>query len=188
MSFCMHCGSKLNEGARFCAKCGNPTTAPAPEPAPIPAPAPIHEPTPAPAPIPVPTYTPAPVAFTPADKKSGNALCVILSVLLVLQAAAVALFGWPGFLADKDESGITADDMKPVGTDTATLSPEDDDSISYDSKTGTGSLSRSDDDAGGTVRFEFKRENGKIRLTFYMQASNKNGGASMTASGLKAVE
>ncbi len=41
----------------------------------------------------------------PLRKKSSNALCIVLAVLLVFQTAAVALFGWPGFMVDRDVAG-----------------------------------------------------------------------------------
>ncbi len=92
--FCENCGNPLYEGTRFCDKCGKPVEMPAPGPAvPVPPPMPVQH-----------AYTPPPPQYAPAQprvKKSGNALCIALAVLLVLQTAAVALFGWPGFLIDK---------------------------------------------------------------------------------------
>ena len=101
--YCTNCGKELHTGARFCAKCGA---------AVLDAPA---NPVPAAQPKPVPQtqtktevqpqeYTP-PVA-TPKRKSAAapkrnsgrNALCIVLSVLLVIQIAAVALYGWPGFM------------------------------------------------------------------------------------------
>ncbi|MGI6778847.1 MAG: zinc-ribbon domain-containing protein [Acetivibrionales bacterium] len=103
--YCTNCGNELHTGARFCAKCGA---------AVLDAPA---NPVPAAQPKPVPQtqtktevqpqeYTP-PVA-TPKRKSAAvpnrnsrrNALCIVLSVLLVIQIAAVALYGWPGFMVD----------------------------------------------------------------------------------------
>ncbi len=142
MNFCMNCGSKLDEGARFCAKCGKSVavTAPASTSAPEPATAPILAPVkPASAPPPVakpvpppaqsaytapppqyaspPQYAPTrpnaapvyenrePQADMPLRKKSSNALCIVLAVLLMIQIAIVAAFGWPGFLVSKDVGG-----------------------------------------------------------------------------------
>ena len=101
--YCTNCGNELHTGARFCAKCGA---------AVLDAPA---NPVPAAQPKPVPQaqtktegqpqeYTP-PVA-TPKRKSAAapkrnsgqGALCIVLSVLLVIQIAAVALYGWPGFM------------------------------------------------------------------------------------------
>lgn len=101
--YCINCGKELHTGARFCAKCGA---------AVLDAPA---NPVPAEQPKPVPQtqtktevqpqeYTP-PVA-TPkrksaaAPKRNGGlgTLCIVLSVLLIIQIAAVALYGWPGFM------------------------------------------------------------------------------------------
>lgn len=101
--YCTNCGNELHTAARFCAKCGA---------AVLDAPA---NPVPAAQPKPVPQtqtktevqpqeYTP-PVA-TPKRKSAAapkrnsgrNALCIVLSALLVIQIAAVALYGWPGFM------------------------------------------------------------------------------------------
>ena len=101
--YCTNCGNELHTAARFCAKCGT---------AVLDAPA---NPVPAAQPKPVPQtqtktevqpqeYTP-PVAApkrksAAAPKRNGgrNTLCIGLSVLLVIQIAAVALYGWPGFM------------------------------------------------------------------------------------------
>jgi hypothetical protein len=101
--YCTNCGQELHTGARFCAKCGA---------AVLDAPA---NPVPAAQPKPVPQtqtktevqpqeYTP-PVAtpkrksaVAPKRNSGRNTLCIVLSVLFVIQIAAVALYGWPGFM------------------------------------------------------------------------------------------
>lgn len=101
--YCTNCGKELHTGARFCAKCGaavldapaNPV--PAAQPKPVPQPQTKTEVQPQ-------EYTP-PVA-TPKRKSAAapkrnsgrNTLCIVLSALLVIQIAAVALYGWPGFM------------------------------------------------------------------------------------------
>ena len=42
--FCEHCGSYLEEGAKFCTNCGTPVATLEPEPCPAPEPAPVEEP------------------------------------------------------------------------------------------------------------------------------------------------
>jgi len=101
--YCTNCGRELHTGARFCAKCGAEVfnapvnSVPAAQLKPVPQPQLRTEAQP-------PKYTP-PVATpkrknTAAPKRNGgrNALCIVLSVLLVVQIAAVALYGWPGFM------------------------------------------------------------------------------------------
>ncbi|MGI6704898.1 MAG: hypothetical protein ACOX6S_01085 [Clostridia bacterium] len=93
--YCTNCGKELHTGARFYAKCGAAVfNAPA-NPVPGAQSKPVQQP---------PKYT-APVA-TPerksaaARKRNGgrNTLCIVLSVLLVIQTVVVALYGWPGFM------------------------------------------------------------------------------------------
>ncbi|MDK2991056.1 MAG: hypothetical protein PWP48_289 [Clostridiales bacterium] len=101
--YCTNCGKELHTGARFCAKCGvavldapaNPV--PAAQPKPVPQTQTKTEVQPQ-------EYTP-PVA-TPKRKSAAapkrnsgrNTLCIVLSVLLIIQIVAVALYGWPGFV------------------------------------------------------------------------------------------
>lgn len=132
--FCRYCGSELHTGAHFCAKCGSPVasmTAPA---APAP-PAPVAPPAPAPQPSYVPpvphahppqqVYSPAPSAYTRVEhaavpraaitKKRSNTLCIVLTVILLLQMAAVAMYGWPGFAVNKSNAitiGADSDSIK----------------------------------------------------------------------------
>ena len=68
MIFCTYCGEKLNDGMKFCTKCGKPVKGipggdnpPAPAPVPQPKPAPVPRPQPKPAPVPRPQPKPAPV-------------------------------------------------------------------------------------------------------------------------------
>ena len=101
--YCVNCGKELYAGAKFCAKCGAAVLdAPA-------NPAPVAQQQPVPQPQPIAEAQPQkniPPATTPkrksvaAPKRNGgrNTLCIVLSVLLVVQIAAVALYGWPGFM------------------------------------------------------------------------------------------
>jgi len=103
--FCENCGFELHSNSRFCAKCGAAikaapvNTAPAaPPPQAVPPQAQNYTP-PQAKPKAPPKSNAAPA--TPKRQKSGNGrntLCIMLSVLLVVQVAAVALYGWPGLL------------------------------------------------------------------------------------------
>jgi len=129
--YCTHCGKELHAGARFCAKCGAEApdapanTVPAAQPKPVPQPRPVTEAQPQ-------EYTP-PVA-TPKQKSAAapksnsgrNVLCIVLSVLLVVQMTAVALYGWPGFMVgggikrpsvQKNDSFILQEGQTAVSTD-----------------------------------------------------------------------
>ena len=86
--YCKNCGNELHNSARFCAKCGTPV---------------VSAYAPSPTPVPPPTYA-APAAGYRAypakgakKKKDTAALCIALAILLVVQTAVVALYGWPGF-------------------------------------------------------------------------------------------
>lgn len=76
--FCSKCGTPLREGARFCAKCGAAVA------------------TNLSGPRQKPEYQRPKVAK--AKRKTGNGLIAILTALLLVEAAIIALFGWPGFL------------------------------------------------------------------------------------------
>lgn len=99
--FCTNCGSELHAGARFCAKCGSAVLdapmnhAPVAQPKSVPQPQPDAQPqkrTP-------PVATQKRKSSAAPKRNSGrNTLCIVLSVLLVIQIAAVALYGWPGFI------------------------------------------------------------------------------------------
>jgi hypothetical protein len=101
--YCTNCGNELHTGARFCAKCGATVLDVPTNPVPAAQPKPVPQ-TQAKTEVQPQEYTP-PVA-TPKRKSAAapkrnsgrNALCIVLSVLLVIQIAAVALYGWPGFM------------------------------------------------------------------------------------------
>lgn len=89
---CPHCGAVLKPGAKFCSKCGSPTSPSAEKSAPVPqpAPAPVPQPVPAPAPAPVPQPAPAPIPQPvpapekPVKKKKKKPLIIVLCILAVL--------------------------------------------------------------------------------------------------------
>jgi hypothetical protein len=87
--YCRNCGNEMKDGARFCGKCGAAVAgAPAPQPAHT-TPAVVNQPSPVKA----------------VKRKGGcNTLCVVLAIVLVMQTATVALYGWPGFAVDKSWS------------------------------------------------------------------------------------
>lgn len=87
--FCRYCGNMMTEGALYCGKCGASAAGmPAQQQAQA-TPAAVNLPGPARA----------------KRKSGGNALCIVLAAVLVVQAAAVALYGWPGFALDKGWAG-----------------------------------------------------------------------------------
>ncbi len=103
--YCVNCGKELHTGARFCAKCG---AAVLDAPAKL---APVVQSKPASQSQPQTKTEVQPQEYTPpvatpkrrssaVPKRNGgrNTLCIVLSVLLVIQIAAVALYGWPGFM------------------------------------------------------------------------------------------
>ena len=125
--YCTNCGRELHTGARFCAKCGaavidasaNPVPAAQPKPVFVLQPQPEIEAQPQKN---IPRASAPKRKSTAAPKRNGGqgALCIVLSVLFVLQSAAVALYGWPGFMvrntADADEiTGFSS--IKPVSSD-----------------------------------------------------------------------
>ncbi|WP_313164982.1 zinc-ribbon domain-containing protein [Sedimentibacter sp.] len=126
--YCTNCGKELHTGARFCAKCGaavldvpaNPV--PAAQPKPVPPMQPIVEAQPQKS---APPAVPPKRKNTAAPKKNGgrNTLCIVLSVLLLIQIAAVALYGWPGFMvgggSGKSDRPIVS--MPAVSQERATL-------------------------------------------------------------------
>lgn len=77
--FCRYCGSQLDESARFCENCGNQVAAPD-APSRLSGDRNSNSPTPH------------------AHREGTRVLSIALSALLVVQTAAVTLFGWPGFL------------------------------------------------------------------------------------------
>ena len=96
-NYCTNCGKELHIGARFCAKCGAAVldapakTVPAAQPKPVPQPTAVARTPPA-------ATTKRESAAKPKRNGGRNTLCIVLSVLLVIQIAAVALYGWPGFM------------------------------------------------------------------------------------------
>ncbi|NLT41017.1 MAG: zinc ribbon domain-containing protein [Clostridiales bacterium] len=142
--YCRNCGNELHTGARFCAKCGAAVPDAPVKPIPVaqPKPAPTAQtftPSPSAPPAPPPiqgTYTTPPQhapqpqyappkhknAATPKRNGGRNTLCIVLSVLLVIQIAAVALYGWPGFMVGgKSVNGILNKETPRIGTDTLSL-------------------------------------------------------------------
>ena len=85
-NFCGYCGNKMTEGALYCGKCGAAAAS-------VPAQQPAHT-------APAVVKQPGPVKAAKM-KGGGNALCIVLAAVLVVQTAAVALYGWPGFALDK---------------------------------------------------------------------------------------
>lgn len=95
--YCIKCGNELHTGSRFCAKCGAAVlNAPAnTTPVPPPQPKTVSQPQ-------------SHASLVAASKKKSfnktksnggrNTLCIVLCALLVVQIAAVALYGWPGFM------------------------------------------------------------------------------------------
>lgn len=101
--YCTHCGKELHTGARFCAKCGAPVLDGSVNPVPVEQPKPVAH-TQTTSEVQPKEYTPSleipkrKSAAAPKRNNGRNALCIMLSVLLVIQIAAVALYGWPGFM------------------------------------------------------------------------------------------
>ena len=135
--YCTNCGKELHTGARFCAKCGaavldvpvNPT--PMAQPKSVPQPQPIAEAQPQKS-IP-PTAMPTQKNAAAPKRNSGrNALCIVLSVLLVIQIAAVGLYGWPGFMVKRGDGSDPAagasdvfENSVPAGLSNIQLTQED---------------------------------------------------------------
>jgi hypothetical protein len=124
--YCTNCGNELHTGARFCAKCGAaalnapPNPGPSPQPRPVPQPQFITEAQPQ-KPIP-PVATPKRKSAAAPKRNGGrNALCIILSVLLVIQIAAVALYGWPGFMVGGGKGAVVETEKAIVSTDNASI-------------------------------------------------------------------
>ena len=110
--YCTKCGSELHTGARFCAKCGAAVlsapanSVPGAQPEYVPQPHTNNEAQPQYRTTAQPQYYTPPVtmpgkrnAAKPKSKSGRNTLCIVLSVLLVIQTVVVALYGWPGLLA-----------------------------------------------------------------------------------------
>ena len=124
--YCTNCGNELHTGARFCAKCGAaalnapPNPGPSPQPRPVPQPQFITEAQPQ-KPIP-PVATPKSKSAAAPKRNGGrNALCIILSVLLVIQTTVVALYGWPGFMVGGGKDAVVETEKAIVSTDNASI-------------------------------------------------------------------
>lgn len=124
--YCTNCGNELHTGARFCAKCGAaalnapPNPGPSPQPRPVPQPQFITEAQPQ-KPIP-PVATPKRKSAAAPKRNGGrNALCIILSVLLVIQTTVVALYGWPGFMVGGGKDAVVETEKAIVSTDNASI-------------------------------------------------------------------
>ena len=101
--YCVNCGKELHTGARFCAKCGAAVLDAPANPAPVaqsrPVPPQQLKTEAQPQSNVSPVATPKRKSSKPTKRNGGrNTLCIVLSVLLVAQVAAVALYGWPGLL------------------------------------------------------------------------------------------
>jgi len=100
--FCANCGKELHTSAHFCAKCGTPVLDGSVSPVPAAQPKPVAH-TQTKSEVQPQEYTPPleipkrKSAAAPKRNSGRNTLCIVLSVLLVIQIAAVALYGWPGF-------------------------------------------------------------------------------------------
>ncbi|NLA85862.1 MAG: zinc-ribbon domain-containing protein, partial [Clostridiales bacterium] len=98
VKYCTNCGKELHTGARFCAKCGAvvldapPNPVPAAKPRPVPQPRPKTKAQPQKHISPISTRKGKNSAARTRSSGQGT-LCILLSVLLVIQIAAVALYG-----------------------------------------------------------------------------------------------
>jgi len=144
--FCVNCGNKLHTNARFCGKCGANAAEPVTPTQNNPAAqysSPASQPQTAPLPpqqsyIPPQSYMPpqpqaqayyqAPMtvnhetmARQSKRKKAGNALCIFLAIVLLLQTIVVAMYGWPGFavgsLSGRNDISASENGQSSVETD-----------------------------------------------------------------------
>ena len=93
---CMNCGNELHSGTRFCAKCGkevldSPVNNVSVE-------QPQHNTQVQSQSNVKPIATPRTSAAVPKRSGGRSMLCIVLSVVLVIQIVAVSLYGWPGFM------------------------------------------------------------------------------------------
>src|SRR5690554_2471070 len=108
--YCVNCGKVLHAGARFCAQCGGLVLdAPASsallvQPKPVLQSQSNSELQPQFKTEAQPQRHTRPVV-TPKRSGGHNALCIVLSVLLLMQIAAVAFYGWPGLAVGGKEGG-----------------------------------------------------------------------------------
>jgi len=123
--YCTNCGKELHTGARFCAKCGTAVLDAPAKTTPIAQPKPVLQPqskTEAKPQKHIPPVATPKRKSAAAPKRNGgqDMLSIVLSVLLVIQIAVVALCGWPGYMV---KNTVDADDIlgvssiKPVSSD-----------------------------------------------------------------------
>lgn len=128
--FCIYCGTKMNDGAKFCPSCGKPVksaaenTAAAPDESAKPQPAPENTAEPAPKPAPQKALAPKPAPQKPAGgTNTGVKIANVFLALILLIEFAVAGFKYPGFFVKrpKDDGGssvsVTDDAKNNNGTE-----------------------------------------------------------------------
>jgi len=123
--YCTNCGKELHTGARFCAQCGaavlNALANPVPAAQPNSEAQPQFKTEAQPQKHTPPVATPKTISVAAPKRNSGrNTLCIVLSVLLVVQIAAVGLYGWPGLLvknATAADEILGVSSIKPVSGD-----------------------------------------------------------------------
>ncbi len=101
--YCVNCGKELHTGARFCAKCGTAVLDAPANPTPVAQPKTVQSPQLKTEAQPQRNVSPVSIqkrksSAAPKRSSGRNALCIVLSVFLVVQVAAVTLYGWPGLL------------------------------------------------------------------------------------------
>lgn len=112
--YCMKCGNALHIDSRFCAKCGTPVGSESVLRQQTDTPPVQQNNTPSVRQTYAPTEQQARTAPNPSPMNLGKQvsvtqlLCMVLAVLLVVQLAAVALYGWPGVLVKDRSAGHTA--------------------------------------------------------------------------------
>jgi hypothetical protein len=113
--YCTKCGNELRTGARFCAKCGAAVSS-----------APINPVPGTQAKTQLQPQKHIPPVVSPKShavpKREGwqDILCIVLSILLVIQMVAVALYGWPGFMVG--DKGAVVEAQAFVETEKANAS------------------------------------------------------------------
>lgn len=104
--YCMNCGAVLDDGTRFCDKCGTPVSA-RPVPQRMETPKMVSQQYPHPD-LTRPVSARQQMVKTRVKKQTGNSFCIALSVLLVLEVLIIALFGWPGFAVGGESAKTTS--------------------------------------------------------------------------------
>jgi len=89
--FCSKCGQSIPEGSAFCTSCGSPLKKDGPAASPVP-------------PYPNQWGYGAPQPLYPQRKKHTGLIAGIIAGVVLIAAAAVALFVWPGFLIGNDNA------------------------------------------------------------------------------------